>query len=91
MAFDFSALNAIVLSAYGGTATHSGGDFSAIIDDTYTDGFDTQGQKKVLNAKTSAVTLVSVGDSVTFGGNDYIVRTIENDSEGMTAMLLEDA
>lgn len=96
MAVETADDRAIYLADFGVTVTYSGGSFVGIFDNAYTD-VDAGGGVAIsmvdprLSCRTADVTGVSEGDTITIGGNSYIVRVKMPDGTGMTELMLEAA
>lgn len=74
---------------FGITATFSGGDVLGILDRAYIETEDVAGYAPTFIAKTSDLSTVSVGDSVTIDSVVYDVAEIQPDGTGVTTLVLQ--
>lgn len=99
MAVETAADRLIMLTDFGQTVSYtpSGGsasDVTAIVDNDY-EAVDVGGsvafaiQRPRLTARTADVSTAAEGDTVSYGGDNYIVRVVMADGTGITELLIE--
>lgn len=99
MAVETAADRLIMLTDFGQTVSYtpSGGsasDVTAIVDNDY-EAVDVGGsvafaiQRPRLTARTADVSAAAEGDTVSYGGDNYIVRVVMADGTGITELLIE--
>ena len=99
MAVETAADRLIMLTDFGQTVSYtpsggSAGDVKAIVDNDY-EAVDVGGsvafaiQRPRLTARTADVSTAAEGDTVSYGGDNYIVRVVMADGTGITELLIE--
>ena len=99
MAVETAADRLIMLTDFGQTVSYtpscgSAGDVTAIVDNDY-EAVDVGGsvafaiQRPRLTARTADVSTAAEGDTVSYGGDNYIVRVVMADGTGITELLIE--
>ncbi len=99
MAVETAADRLIMLTDFGQTVSYtpsggSAGDVTAIVDNDY-EAVDVGGsvafaiQRPRLTARTADISSAAEGDTVSYDGNNYIVRVVMADGTGITELLIE--